>query len=246
MKKYAKWIGGSVGWVFGGPIGALLGFAVGSMIDTSSDVVPGTGNPASRFTRRTTTQDFVVSLLVLSAAVMRADGKVLKAELDYVKAFFVRQFGESQASDHILTLRELLKQPFDLATVAAQIKDNMPHPMRLQLMHYLFGIANADGHLASAEIRVLEEIARYLHISQKDYESIRAMFGTDEASAYKILEVDENVDDASIKKAYRKMAVKYHPDKVADLGPEVIKAAQEKFQKVQDAYETIKKQRGFK
>lgn len=233
-----------MGWVLGGPIGALLGFAIGSMIDTGSQVGAYTGMAGGR--QRTTTNDFVVSMIVLSAAVMKADGKVMKSELDFVKNFFVRQFGESQAKEQMLMLRELLKQPIDIQAVCQQIKVNMPHPMRLQLMHYLFGIAGADGSLSGAEMRIVEEIARHLNISHQDFDSIRAMFGTDEHSAYKILEVGEDASDADIKKAYRKMAVKYHPDKIGDLGPDVVKAAQAKFQKVQDAYEVIKKQRGIK
>lgn len=240
MKKYAKWIGGGMGWVFGGPIGALLGFAIGSMIDTSTGVNPYTGGA------RTTTNDFVVSMLVLSAAVMKADGKVMKSELDYVKAFFARQFGERRAQEQMLVLRELLKQPFDLVSVCNQIRDNMPHPMRLQMLHYLFGIAAADGSIAAGELKIIEEIARHLRISLKDYESIRAMFGADEESAYKVLELEETCTDAEVKKAYRKMALKYHPDKLGELGPEVEKAAKEKFTKVQEAYEVIKKRRGMK
>jgi DnaJ like chaperone protein len=244
MKKYAKWIGGGMGWVLGGPIGALLGFALGSMIDTSQQVTAYGNDPG--LGRRTTTNDFVVSMLVLSAAIMKADGKVMKSELDFVKRFFSRQFGERQAGEHLLLLRDLLDKPFDLASICMQIRVNMPHPMRLQMMHYLFGIALADGSLSGAELRVMEEIARHLTISQKDFESIKAMFGTDELSAYKILEVAEDASDAEIKKAYRHMATKYHPDKLGDLGPEVVKAGQEKFQKVQQAYEALKKQRGIK
>jgi len=243
MKKYAKWIGGGMGWVLGGPIGALLGFAIGSMIDTSSAVNPYTGGAQGR---RTTTNDFVISMLVLSAAVMKADGTVKKSELDYVKAFFARQFGARKAQEQMLVLRELLKQPFDLVSVCNQIRDNMPHPMRLQMMHYLLGIAAADGSIAAGELKIIEEIARHLRISQKDYESIRAMFGADEESAYKVLELEESATDAEVKKAYRKMALKYHPDKLGELGPEVEKAAKEKFTKVQEAYEVIKKRRGMK
>lgn len=244
MKKYAKWIGGGMGWVLGGPIGAILGFAVGSMIDNTSGL-QRTGS--SRYSRtQTTSQDFVVSLLVLSAAVMNADGKVMRSELDYVKRFFTTQFGERKAHEQIGLLKEILKKPFSLREVCSQIKMHMPHPMRLQLMHYLFGLAAADNTLDTSEIRVIEDIARYLGISQKDYESIRAMFGADTESAYKILEIDSDADEGTIKKAYRKMALKYHPDKLHNLGPEVEKAAREKFVKVQEAYEAIKKQKGIK
>jgi DnaJ like chaperone protein len=249
MKKYARWIGGGLGWAFGGPVGAILGFALGSMIDHSSGIVTQDG---ARSTGRrssygyTTANDFMVSLLVLTAAVMKADGKVLKSELDYVKNFLERQFGKGKAQDQILLLRDILKQPLDVRAVCLQIKQNMQHPLRLQLLHYIFGLAMADGSLDVSEVKVIENIASYLGISQKDYQSIRAMFGHDTESAYKILEIDENADEAMVKKAYRKMAVKYHPDKVSHLGAEFQSAAKEKFQKVQEAYESIKKQRNFK
>lgn len=249
MKKYARWVGGGLGWAFGGPLGAILGFALGSMIDNSSGVVIQDGTKGSR--RRssygyTTANDFVLSLLVLTAAVMKADGKVLKSELDYVKDFLEKQFGKGKAQDQILLLRDILNQPLDVRAVCMQIKQNMQHPLRLQLLHYIFGLAKADGSIDVSELRVIESIAGYLGISQKDYQSIRAMFGQDTGSAYKILEIDENADEAAVKKAYRKMAVKYHPDKVGQLGVEFQNAAKEKFQKVQEAYETIKKQRNFK
>lgn len=249
MKNYARWIGGGLGWAFGGPIGAILGFALGSMIDKSSSLV--TQEEAGQSRRRssygyTTANDFTVSLLVLTAAVMKADGKVLKSELDYVRNFLERQFGKGKAQDQIFLLRDILNQPLDVRAVCLQIKQNMQHPLRLQLLHYVFGLAAADGSLDVAEVKVIENIATYLGISHKDYESIRAMFGHDTQSAYKILEIDENADEATVKKAYRKMAVKYHPDKVGHLGAEFQKAAKEKFQKVQEAYESIKKQRNFK
>ncbi len=249
MKKYAKWIGGGLGWAFGGPIGAILGFAVGSMIDGTSSAT-GDGPRTARARRTsygyTTANDFVISLLVLTAAVMKADGKVVKSELDYVKKFLITQFGERKAQDQILLLRDILNQNTDVRAVCLQIKQNMEHPLRLQLLHYIFGLAAADGKLDITEVRVIENIASYLGISSKDYLSIRAMFGHDTQSAYNILEIDESADEKTVKKAYRKMATKYHPDKVSHLGDEFQRAAKEKFQKVQEAYETIKKQRNFK
>ncbi|MCH2215745.1 MAG: TerB family tellurite resistance protein [Flavobacteriales bacterium] len=250
MKKYAKWIGGGLGWAFGGPLGGILGFAIGSMVDGASNVETGDTNQTR--TRRqtsygyTTANDFVLSLLVLSAAVMKADGKVMKSELEYTRKFLESQFGTRKAQDQILLLRDVLNQHLDVRAVCLQIKQNMQHPLRLQLLHYVLGLANADGSIDTSEMRVIENMASYLGISQKDFQSIRAMFGQDTESAYKILEIEEKATEADIKKAYRKMAVKYHPDKVNHLGEEFQKAAKEKFQKVQEAYETIKKQRNIR
>lgn len=245
-KNYLKWIGGGLGWALGGPIGAILGFALGSMFGGEGLVTTEQAQSRSRTFRRTSTDDFMVSLLVLSAAVMKADGKVLKSELDYVKEFYVRQFGEHKAQEQVLLLREILKQPLQLRQVCIQIRMNMQHPLRLQLIHYLFGLAQADGTLHTSELNVIENIARDLGISQKDFVSIRAMFKRDTSSAYDILEITEDATDQEIKKAYRKMATKYHPDKLSSLGPDIQKAAQDKFVKVQEAYEIIKKQRNIK
>jgi DnaJ like chaperone protein len=250
MAKYGKWIGGGLGWALGGPIGALLGFAIGSMIDQTrveiSSQSGGAGSFRNTARHHTTASDFTMSLLVLSAAVMKADGKVLKSELEYVKTFLLQQFPASEVQQLLPVLRDVLQKDIHVREVCAQIRYNMEHPLRLQLLHYLFGIARADGTVSEKEAYLIEQISAYLGINPKDFASIRAMFYKDTNSAYKILEIEPGASDADVKKAYRKMAVKYHPDKLNHLGEEFKKAATEKFQKVQEAYETIKKERGMK
>ncbi len=245
MAGFGKWIGGGLGWAFGGPIGAFLGFALGSMLDKSQQAV-GEGFELNQGRPRTMGGDFAASLLILSAAVMKADGKVLKSELEFVRTFLTQQFGHDKAANYILDLREILKKDIPVRDVAIQIRDYMDHSSRLQLYHYLWGIAMADNHLDIAEENLLIQLASYLRISQYDYQSIKAMFVKDVDSAYKILELSPNASIDEIKKAYRKMAIKYHPDKVSHLGEEYKKAAEEKFQKLNEAYESLKKQRGFK
>ena len=245
MAGFGKWIGGGLGWAVGGPIGALLGFAFGSMLDKNKneehqyEQQNGGQRPPSN------SDDFAASLLILSAAVMKADGKVVKAELDYVKTYLQHQFGRQRASDYILDLREVLKQDIPLRDVANQIASFMDHSSRLQLYHYLWGIAMADGHLDKKEDEMMKYLASYLRISKFDYESIRAMFVKSTDSAFKILEISPDASDDEIKKAYRKMTIKYHPDKVMHLGEEHKSAAEEKFKKVAEAYNSIKKQRGI-
>lgn len=236
--KFAKWIGGGLGWAFGGPIGGILGFVFGSMVD---------GMSSGKYEYKPTqTGDFSVSLLVLSAAVMRADGKVMKSELEYVRNFFVRQFGADTANERIMMLQEILRQDFDLRQVCSQIGQYMEYPARLQLLHYLFGITLADGQYNAKEVEMVGTIAGYLGIERQDFESIKAMFVKDIDSAYKVLEITPDATDDEVKAAYRKMAVKYHPDKVEHLGPDVQNSAKEKFQQLQAAYEEIKKRRGIK
>lgn len=242
MAKVGKWITGGLGWAFFGPIGGILGFVVGSMFDNTQVIY---GRQDNQTDLQTTQGGYIMSLLVLVAAVMKADGKVLKSELEYTKQFFVNAFGVSAAQEAIRILRDLLNQNIPVTDVCRQIRQNMDHPSRLQLLHFLFGIAAADGVVHPEEHKLIKHIAEQMGISQKDYESIESMFVANTDAAYKILEADPSATDDELKKAYRKMALKYHPDKVHYLGEEVQKAAHEKFQKVNEAWEIIKKQRGI-
>ncbi len=242
MGRMGKWIGGGLGWVMGGPIGALLGFLVGSMVDGATALsIPEYASDE----RQTTPGGFGVTLMVLIAAVMKADGKVVKSELDYVKRFFVQQFGKQIAREATLMLRDLLKQDIPLADVCGQIKRNMDYSSRLQLMHLLFNVSSADGLTNPAEQAVIERISGYMGISSADYLSIRNMFIPDTDASYKILEIESSATDEEVKKAYRRMAMKYHPDKVSHLGEDFKKTASEKFRKMKDAYEKIKKERNM-
>ncbi len=241
--KFGKWLGGTLGWAFGGPLGGVLGFALGSAFDAASVTVKAERGGYTQTPNHA--GDFAASLLVLSAAVMKSDGRTLKSELDYVKKFLVLQFGEAHAQQQILMLKEILNQEIPLRDVCLQIKHFMPHSERIQIVHYLFGISQADGHVHELELQTIQTIANYLGVSHADFNSLKAMYFKDTESDYKILEVEKSATDEEVKKAYRKMAVKFHPDKVAALGEEVQKAAKEKFQHVQQAYENIKKQRGF-
>jgi DnaJ like chaperone protein len=249
--SYAKWIGGALGWALGGgPIGGLMGFALGAMFDDNSLAtkgnVKGTPRPGANYRHHTTPGDFAASLLVLSAAVMKADQKHMRSELEFIRNFFLKQFGPAVATQHMDALRNLLQKEIPLRDVCEQIRFNMEHPARLQLLHYLFALAKADGNVDRVEVTVIEQIAGYLGVSVKDYESIRAMFYKDALGAYKILEIEQSASDEDIKKAFRKMAMKYHPDKVRGLGEAHEKAAQDKFIKVQEAYEQLKRERGIK
>ena len=242
MAKVGKWITGGLGWAFFGPIGGILGFVVGSLFDQG---IPMQGTTSYQPGQPTTQGGYVMSLLVLVAAVMKADGKVLKSELDYTKDFFVRSFGPAAAGEAIKILRDLLNQNIPVTEVSQQIRKNMDHPSRLQLLHFLFGIAAADGQVHPSEHELIKHIAQQMGISEKDYQSIEAMFVANTDAAYRILESEPTASDDDLKKAYRKMALKYHPDKVHYLGEDVQNAANEKFQKVNEAWEIIKKQRSI-
>ncbi len=241
MPGWEKWLWGGLGWALGGPIGGILGFALGSMANRpSSGAVAGQAEYP-----RTRPGDFGVSLMVLLAAVMRADERLLKSELTYVKQFFVQTFGEDFAQERMILFRDILEQDYRLRDVCRQIKRNMDHPARLEMIHLLFGLARADGQIDATETTIIGRIADYLGISKGDLNSIQAMFVRDSRSAYRILEVDPQADEETIKKAYRRMANRYHPDKVNHLGPEFLPLAEEKFKAINEAYQKIRAERGI-
>lgn len=237
MAKWNKWIAGALGWAMGGPIGGILGFALGAISDEATQNYKPGVTPLPN--------DFSAALLVLCAAVMKADRRLMKTELEYVRKFFTQQFGAEHTRQRMLLLREILKQDIQLYEVCAQIRRNIDSSSRLQLLHLLFGVAAADGHVNKDEQDLLQLIAAQIGVNERDYVSLQSMFVKDGDAAYKILEVEKTAGDEEVKKAYRRMAMKYHPDKVHHLGTEFQKDAQEKFRKINEAYETIKKERGF-
>jgi len=252
--SYSKWIGGGLGWALGGPIGGIVGFTLGALIDSVQGPRPEVEVEdrydrharARQDTARTTGGDMAVSLVVLTAAVMKADGAVTRMELGHVREFFGRQFGAAHAAELLRLLRDVLKRDIPLREVCEQVRVNMPHPMRLQLMHYLIGLAHADGRVDRAEEEVLHRIASYIGVNEKDLGSMHAMFRRPAPdTAYRILEIEPSATDEEVKKAYRRMVMKHHPDKVGHLGEDFQKAAAEKFRKVQEAYERICRDRGI-
>lgn len=248
-----KFIGAIIGFFLLGRnfLGAFLGFIVGSFIDnfaTGSKKGGSAEDVFSYYQQRAGRDhgDFATMLIALSAAVMRADGKVLKVELDFIKSFFAQQFGPQFSSAHLQTLKHFVNGgEIPLEQICNDIKIRTQVEVRIQLLHYLFGIAKADGHVSDIEIQLINRIANLMGVPQSDFESLKNMFYRDSNSDYKVLGIEPSATEEEIKKAYRQMAIRYHPDKVASMGDEYQKGAQEKFQKIQEAYENIKKQRGI-
>uniref|UniRef100_UPI0040495191 TerB family tellurite resistance protein n=1 Tax=Gelidibacter sp. TaxID=2018083 RepID=UPI0040495191 len=259
--SFSKWIGAGLGWAFGGPIGAIIGMALGGIVDSVSNgnqsPFLGEGQPRPNrpkqptYTTRTEPKpqtqsgDFEVSLLVLASVIIKADGIQDQRELDYVRQQFVSMYGKERANHAFSLFKNINQQYVPLRQVCMQIQRMMDHPSRLQLLHFLFGIAKADGNVTEKEVTQIYTISGYLGISSRDFESIKAMFYNSKDNAYKILEITKDASVEDIKAAYRKMAKKYHPDRVAHLGEEHQKGAEEKFKQVQEAYEKLQKELKF-
>ncbi len=241
MGLLGSFLGATIGWWTLGPIGAIMGLVFGHLSEEQTSFIRGRkgGKEEAR-------SGFLATLLVLMAAVMKADGRLLRVELDYVKKSLVATFGESEASKALLMLRDIIYQDIPVTDVIRQARANINYASKLQLVQLLYGIALSDGQVTKEENDLLYNIAIGLGVTIGDFESIKAMFVKDNLGAYKVLELDESASNDELKKAYRKLVVRYHPDKVAHLGDDIQKSAEIKIKKVNEAYEQIKRERGLK
>jgi DnaJ like chaperone protein len=232
--------GAIIGFIAGGPFGAIVGFLIGMYVEYISkdaqnqeDIADPGGNREYRPSYEP--NDFSRALLILIAATMNADGVAMKSELEMVKRMLVRTYGEERSRQMLLHLRDLMKQHHDITVVCRQIRMRMVYSQRLELLHVLFRVSNADSDINAQELLLLTNISVQLGVTTADFNSLKAMFITTPDAEYKILDVATTAGEEEVKKAYRKMAMRFHPDRLNGLGDSEKKAAQEKFVKVQKA-----------
>lgn len=254
----AKWIGGILGFMSGGPLGALAGYALGSLLEKSGKLdewFPRMDGAESVQGHR---NSFLFSLLVMASYIIRADGKVMHSEMEFVRRFLRANFGEAAVEEGqqiLLNLFEQRKQMDQRDPLAfrktiydcgQQIAANLPYEERLQLLSFLADIAKSDGHVCEAEIAALKEVAVSMGLSEREVESMLHLQGDSLEAAYQVLEVEPTATNEEIRAAYRKLALKHHPDRVASLGEDIRKAAEKKFQQINNAKERIYQARGIK
>ena len=243
-----KWILGGLGFAVGGPIGSIIGVLIATLFEKNgADSQTSSSTNRSFRAQRTTAGDVRVSIIVLIACVIKSDGRVLKSEINYIKPFLLKTFGEEEAKQALLLLKELLKQDIDAKAVAQQIGQHINYSTRLELVHLLLAVANADGELHELELEIISSISMNMSVKDADYQSILALYqrSKDANWAYTALEITPSATNEEVKKAYRRMAMKYHPDKVANAGEEIRQQATDKFRAINEAYEHIKQQRGI-
>ncbi len=241
-----RWFLAFLGYLFFRFPGAVLGFVIGTFLDNLKVVKGGATGAFTAQRQEVTPADFELNLLSLASLVIKADGHVSQIELDYVRQYFVQSYGKERANATFRVFNEVIKnREISAQTICTLLRQRTRYETRLQILHFLFSIANADGYVSELEVNEINSMANYLGVFSRDFESIKAMFFKNPDSAYKILEIDNSASDAEVKTAYRTMAKKYHPDKLQHMDEAYQKGAQEKFTKVREAYEQIQKERGL-
>lgn len=243
-----KWFAAFIGFIIRGFAGAIIGFFLGSVLDGfNQNKRTGGGSVFGDFGRPSVSPaDFELNLLSLCSIIIKADGNVSQKELDYVRQYFIQTYGKEKANAIFRTFNEVIKKrEVSAQRICNYLNQRTRYEVRLQLLHFLFGIAQSDGRVGQAELDKLSQLAGFLRIGTYDFNSIKAMFFKEADQAYKILEITKSARDDDVKKAYRKMAKKYHPDRVVTEDEAIKKGAEEKFKQVQKAYETIQKERGL-
>jgi DnaJ like chaperone protein len=260
-----KWIGGALGFMSGGPLGMIVGMLIGTVFDAiAGSLSNNSSNTESSGTDSSQQQfydgqrnSFLFSLLVLASYIIKADGRVMHSEMEFVRRFLRSNFGDAAVSQGEQILLKLFEEqdnmnagnPYafkdTIRQCCAQIAQNLSRSELLQLLNFLVLISQADGNVSSEEIAALKEIAQYLGLSAAEVDSMLNLGGDTLDDAYKVLEISPSATDDEVRKAYRRLALKHHPDRVATLGEDIKNAAQKKFQEINAAKERIYKSRGL-
>ncbi len=254
---FGKWIGGVIGWMAGGPLGALAGFALGSLFDGGISI----STTAEQHTQRSDIygqrNSFLFSMLVMASYIIKADGKIMHSEMEFVRRFLRSNFGEESVTEGNQILLNLFEQRKQMDSVnpsafkktiydcGQQIAANLTYEERLQLLRFLAMIAQSDGNVHIKEIEALKEVATAMGLSTSEVDSMLNLGRNTLDAAYKALEIEPSATDEEVKIAYRKLALKHHPDRVASLGEDIHKAAEEKFRQINEAKDKIYKARGI-
>jgi len=265
--KFGLW-GAAAGLLFfGSGLSSLLLGAIGAYLGKSIDESEAASARARRAREASSRRraagasaaddagadDFALSYLALVAAVMKADGRVTRQELAVVKEFLASSYDPDTAQRMLHALRELVSHdaPYPVSAICAILRRHMPRSQRRLLLHLLLRVARADGDYSREEERLLLSIASALGFDPAEF--ARAEAGAREtrgepslADDYALLGVAESASDGELRKAYRREAMKHHPDRVANLGEAAVREATGKFQAINAAYERIRASRGGK
>lgn len=251
-----KIAGAAVGLWVGGPVGALVGLAVGHAVDhfsspedpdeTLKDLRPPP--PTAREIDARARLAFASHLVALFAAVARSDGAIRREEVRVIRTFFEERL--RLTGEDLEFIRRLLKgslnTPVDVGDACRWYLGHSQPAERNLFVQALYELALADGEMSQSEQRLINEIVVHLGLSERDHRAVRAVFYNEPnlEADYALLGLVPGAEDGELKKAFRLLAAKHHPDKVTHLGPDAVALAARRFTEIKAAYDRIRSARG--
>jgi DnaJ like chaperone protein len=240
-----KVIGAGIGLLVGGgnPLGAVIGGIIGHFIKDAPLEEDSTRTSRAGPDPRQQAEEFyfVANLVGICAAMMKADGDVHPEEVQAVRRFFERLGYRGESMEIVKKLlKESLDRDLDLNALCLDFKNKTDYSARLLLMECLSDIAAADGHVHPAERAMMDRVGSILGVTEAD----KGRTSGPQPSAHKksdheVLGIPHTASTDEIKRAYRELAMKYHPDRVAHLGDEFKDLAHKKFVEIQQAYDRL-------
>jgi len=212
------------------------------------------------------------SLILILSILASSDNTLSRVQFNYLKRFLTGNFENFEIRRLLIAFQNYRKQKLRKLLATKQLKENLSNKQKLLLMLFFFQFsAYSIQRITRAKLLELEEIARQMGINPVGITALKSNFSkyietefrqtTDSEqtsnekpyttsqytnySHYKTLEISEQASDREIKRAYRKLIAKYHPDKLTKQDETYKIFAKEQFHKIQHAYECIKQQKGF-
>jgi len=198
---------------------------------------------------------FVYLLVHILVKIAQSDGHFTKAELQTMLNFF--QYNLRYNQDQMFWVKQLIKdardEEDDMETLLREFRDTFAYEPRLILLELIYQIIHTKQPVVREELLQARRIAVFLQISTYDQRTIEAKYmyrqrreaetaAQSDERFYAVLGLEPGADFAAIKKAYRKLSMQYHPDKVSHLGVEFQRVAEEKMKEINAAYDYFKKQ----
>jgi len=268
MRFKGKLIGALVGSL-AGPMGTLLGGLLGHLFDRADEEAKTLASLRPGDSITSAQLDFLSSLIGLSVAVIGVGGEARAAEIGALKAFFRESFPytpEDQAAlERIIDESFRKRQELDIGALCRYYKSTSSPAGRLLLLRLLFKITAAvPPGPRPAQLALIGVIGARLDVEPSVLRALEAEFlyqrgqrerepggraGTAESlsdeQAYAILGIPPEAADQAVRSRYRRMAAQHHPDRVANLGEEFVRIAEEKFKLISQAYSVIGRERGW-
>ncbi|MEA1972178.1 MAG: TerB family tellurite resistance protein [Candidatus Cloacimonadota bacterium] len=245
MSFIGKLIGGSIGFMFAGPLGALAGAALGHSFDNKNRKLTGSKTDQIQMY-------FYVATFSLMAKTAKADGRVSEEEIAVINDFIKNNLKlDEQGRDFAIKIfNEAKNNNVSFTEYAKQFKQvtQGKNELSQMLISMLFAIATSDNDFHAEEERIIFEIAQIIGVSSSEYNNLKASYVKDTEKYYKILGCSKNDSFEVIKKKYLKLVKEYHPDKIVSKGlpEEFSNFAKQKFQDIQEAYEIISEENNKK